>query len=78
MEYLVAALALLLAVRYAVLIAVNISKGRGWALETAQALSMLDPNQANFELRARALEAAAEAPEPEEAPAPEVIDRLAA
>ena len=78
MEYLVAALALLLAVGYAVLIAVNIRKGRGWALETAQALSMLDPNQTNFELRARALEAATEVPKPEEAPAPEVIERLAA
>ena len=78
MEYLVAALALLLAVGYAVLIAVNIGKGKGWALETAQALSMLDPNQTNFELRARALEALAETPEPEEAPTPEVIEQLAA
>ena len=78
MEYLVAALALLLAVGYGVLIAVNIEKGRKWALETAQAISMLDPHHANFELRARVMESESAAPELEEAPLPEVIDRLAA
>ncbi len=78
MEYLVAALALLLAVGYAVLLAVNIEKGKGWAVETARAISMLDPQHPSFELRARALETEPEAPEPESAPEPEVIDRLAA
>ena len=57
MEYLVAALILLFAVGYAVLIAVNVEKGKSWALEMAQAISMLDPQTMHFELRARALEA---------------------
>ena len=78
MEYLVAALALLLAAGYGVLIAVNIEKGKDWALETAQAISMLDPHPATFELRARMMETAPEASEPQEAAQPETIERLAA
>ena len=88
MEYLVAALALLLAVSYGVLIAVNIEKGKSWALETAQAISMLDPHHANFELRARVMGATPDAPPsesvatetdaPEDVPQPEEIDRQAA
>jgi hypothetical protein len=78
MEYLVAALALLFAVGYAVLIAVNIEKGKSWALEIARAVSMLDPQTMNFELRSRAMEAESEAPVPEVEPLPEAADRLAA
>ena len=78
MEYLVAALALLLAAGYGVLVAVNIEKGKEWALETAQAISLLDPNPASFELRAKAMETAPDVVEPEEAAEPESIDRLAA
>ena len=78
MEYLVAALALLLAAGYGVLVAVNIEKGKEWALETAQAISLLDPHPATFELRAKALETAPEVAQPEEAAEPESIDRLAA
>ena len=78
MEYLVAALGLLIAVGYAVLIAVNIEKGKGWALETARAISMLDPQSGTFEYRARALEAEPRAPESEPEPQPEIPERLAA
>ena len=78
MEYLVAALALLLAAGYGVLIAVNVKKGHDWALQTAQAISLLDPHPASFELRARTMETAPEAPEPREVTQPETIDRLAA
>lgn len=78
MEYLVAALALLFATGYAVLIAVNIEKGKSWAMEIARAISMLDPQSGNFETRVRAMEEAPLAPEPESAPLPEVPDRLAA
>ena len=78
MEYIVAALAMLLAVGYAVLIAVNIEKGKGWAMEIARAISMLDPQSGNFELRARAMETEPEAPLPELVEMPEATDRLAA
>jgi len=44
MEYLVAILALLAAGGYAVFIAVNIEKGKSWALEIAHASSAMDPN----------------------------------
>ncbi len=78
MEYLVAALALLFAVGYAVLIAVNIEKGKDWALEIARAISMLDPQSVSYELRARRLAAEPDEPEPEAARQPEAPDRLAA
>ena len=78
MEYLVAALALLLAVAYGVLIAVGIEKGKSWAVETARAISMLDPQHTSLEFRVRALETEPRAPEPDTAPEPETIDRLAA
>lgn len=78
MEYLVAAIAILLAVGYAVLIAVNIEKGRSWALEIASAISLLDPQTVSWELRAKALETTPEAPEPDAAPLQELPDRLAA
>jgi len=79
MEYLVAALVLLFTVSYAVFIAVSIEKGKSWAVETARAISMLDPATARFELRERAgepvEESVAEAAVPEQPRAP---DRLAA
>ncbi len=78
MEYIVAALAMLLAVGYAVFIAVNVEKGKSWALDIAQAISMLDPQTVNYELRARAMETEPEAPEPQTDPLPEATDRLAA
>ncbi len=56
MEYLVGTLVLLFTVSYAVFIAVSIEKGRTWALETARAISMLDPASSGFELRSRAME----------------------
>lgn len=59
MEYLVAALVLTLAIAYAVVIAVNIEKGKSWAMEIARAISMLDPQAVSCELRSRALEAPA-------------------
>jgi hypothetical protein len=81
MEYLVAALVLLLTVSYAVFIAVSIEKGKSWAVETARAISMLDPATACFELRDRLREPVQEsveaAVEPE-AEAPGARDRLAA
>ncbi|MEM8768067.1 MAG: hypothetical protein AAGE43_11510 [Pseudomonadota bacterium] len=77
MEYLVAALVLLLAVSYAVFIAVNIEKGKGWALDIARAISMLDAQSASHDLRYRAMEAASSRPEPEP-PSEPVVDRLAA
>ena len=51
MEYLVAALILLVTVGYAVFIAVNIEKGKSWAVEIARAISMLDPQTMNRHLR---------------------------
>jgi len=76
MEYLVAALILLTTVGYAVFIAVNIEKGKTWALEIARAISMLDPQSMNRHLRYPLTEA-------NSAPEPEVVeeslpDRLAA
>ena len=77
MEYLVAALVLLLTVSYAVVIAVNIEKGKDWALEIARAISMLDPHSVSYELRYRSQEAPSSEPEPE--PTREAtVDRLAA
>ena len=78
MEYLVAALALLLATGYGVLVAVNIEKGKSWALEIARAISMLDPQSVSYELHARNTEQAPEAPAPIPAAEAEVPDRLAA
>lgn len=78
MEYLVAALILLFAVGYGVLIAVNVEKGKRWALEIAQAISMLDPHTMSFELRARTLESEPVVPKPVAKPVAEVPDRLAA
>ena len=51
MEYLVAALILLATVGYAVFIAVNIEKGKSWAVEIARAISTLDPQAMNRHLR---------------------------
>ena len=51
MEYLVALLVLGAAVGYAVFIAVNIEKGRGWAIEIAKAISLMDPNSVDSDLR---------------------------
>ena len=81
MEYIVASLVLLLAIAYAVVIAVNIEKGKGWALEIAHAISMLDPQATSFDLRTRALEAPlaeAGAEEEPEVVAESVPDRIAA
>ena len=78
MEYLVGALVLLFTVAYAVFIAVSIEKGRSWALETARAISMLDPVSSGFELRCRAMEPVTGPDEPESAPVPEEPQRLAA
>lgn len=69
MEYLVAALVLLVTVGYAVVIAVNIEKGKSWALEIARAISMLDPQSASHHLRERALET-----EPTPTPSPDRAD----
>lgn len=78
MEYLVAALVLVLTVSYAVVIAVNIEKGKSWALEIARTASMLDPESANHFLRERAAERErAPGPTPEREMALE-SDRLAA
>ena len=78
MEYLVAALALLLATGYGVLVAVNIEKGKSWALETARAISMLDPHSVTYELQARSADQAPVTPEPEPQAEVEVPERLAA
>ena len=43
MEYLIALLILAVTVAYAVFIAVNIEKGKSWAVDIAWAISMLDP-----------------------------------
>lgn len=77
MEYLVATLVLLSAIAYAVTIAVNIEKGKGWALEIAHAISMLDPQATGCEFRARAMEAPVKE-EASEAVAASEPDRLAA
>ena len=78
MEYLVAALALLLATAYGVLVAVNIEKGKSWALEIARAISMLDPQSVSYEFHARNPEKAKKTPLPVPAAEVEVPDRLAA
>ena len=51
MEYLVALLVLGATVGYAVFIAVNIEKGKRWALEIARAISLMDPNSVDCYLR---------------------------
>ncbi len=51
MEYLVAGLALLIAAGYAAFIAVNIEKGKPWAIDIAKAVSMLDPGSIDHHLR---------------------------
>ena len=51
MEYLIGLLVLGLAVGYAVFIAVNIEKGKSWALEIARAISLMDPNSVDSYLR---------------------------
>ena len=61
MEYLVGALVLAFMTAYVVFIAVGIAKGKRWALETAQAISMLDHNASSFELRSRAMEPVSQA-----------------
>ena len=76
MEYLVAALILLATVGYAVFIAVNIEKGKTWAVEIARAISMLDPQAMNRHLRYPVIETPS-APESEVVEVPQP-DRLAA
>jgi|GEM_PF-6596533 len=44
MEYMIALLAALVTTAAAVLIAVNIEKGKSWALEIARTISLLNPN----------------------------------
>ena len=77
MEYLVATLVLLFAIAYAVTIAVNVEKGKSWALEIAHAISMLDPQARGCDLRTRALQAPVSEEEPETVAETEP-DRLAA
>lgn len=79
MEYVVAALVLLFAIGYAVVIAVNIEKGKSWAIEIARAISMLDPESVSYHLRQGAWHdrEVPPAPTPDGAPRPE-LDRLAA
>ena len=78
MEYVVAALVLLGTVAYAVVLAVNIEKGKSWALEIARTISMLDPDSASHVLRVRAAERDAVRPpdSPDEVEQP--LDKLAA
>ena len=76
MEYLVAVLALATAIGYAVLIAVNIKKGKAWALEIARAFSMLDPGSVHYHLSQEADSSAVDKPEAVTSAAEE--DRLAA
>jgi hypothetical protein len=78
MEYLVAALLSLFAIGYAAVIAINIEKGRPWALEIAEAISMLDPQSAHQRLRGSLRDGTIPPPTtPEAAPRPE-LERLAA
>lgn len=69
MEYAVALLTLLAAVGYAVFIAVNIEKGKPWALEISRTISMMDPNgrdlPQSFEAEASAEVETEVLPEPE-------------
>jgi len=62
MEYLVAFLALMTTVIFAVVIALNIEKGKSWALEIAQAVSVLDPYSPDFVLQNRETFASPAAP----------------
>lgn len=73
MEYLVASLTLLAAVGYAVFIALNIEKGKPWAVETAWAISMMDPNALD-----RPIDAVPEARAEETDIETEIPERLAA
>ena len=73
MEYLVAVLTIALTVGYAIFIAVNIERGKTWAVEIANAISMLDPQSADHHLRYQARSGETQEATPE---AP--IDRLAA
>jgi hypothetical protein len=72
MEYLVAVLLVVLTVGYAIFIAVNIEKGKPWAIEIARAASMMDPLSADRHLR---YEVEPEVPAVRE---PQPVDRLAA
>lgn len=72
MEYLVAVLLIVLTVGYAVFIAVNIEKGKPWAIEIARAASMMDPLSVDRDLR---YEVEPEAPVTRQ---PQPVDRLAA
>ena len=74
MEYVVAALVLLLAVCYAVFIAVNIQRGKAWALDMARAAALLGTFSASHHLYDPGMETP---PVSEEAVEPEQ-DRLAA
>jgi hypothetical protein len=78
MEYLFAALVLLGTVTYAVVIAINIGKGKSWALEIAQAVSMLDPESAHLQLRERTLEGDRPPPPEGAAQSADEPERLAA
>ena len=73
MEYLIALLAVIVSVGYAVFIAVNIERGKSWAMEIARAISVLDPQSVNHYLQ---YHPANEEP-PESSPveeAPELLD----
>jgi hypothetical protein len=72
MEYLVAVLLVVLTVGYAIFIAVNIEKGKPWAIEIARAASMMDPLSMDRHLR---YEVEPEVPAARE---PQPVDRLAA
>ena len=73
MEYLVAFLTLLATVAYAVVIAVNIERGKRWAMEVARAFAMLDPSAFSHQLNLEARSEPAKAVEPEAS-----ADRMAA
>ena len=78
MEYVVVALAGLIAVSYAVFIGVSIERGKPWAREMARAISLLDFHTVDYHLREQIREA-----DPPEGPDPEPeeqtsADRLAA
>lgn len=73
MEYLVAFLTLAATVGYAVVIAVNIERGKSWAIEVARAISMLDPTSIDHLLHQKH-----EPVDPDPAAAGSESDRLAA
>lgn len=77
MEIVVAALILLATVAFAVFLAVNIEKGREWAVEIARAVSMLDPVSVSHDLYER-LPDRPVASRVDTPVAPESQDRLAA